>query len=111
MPPLDNNFWDFWLIFNSLHAVGRFLTPCVEKGEKLKKRSHRYKNKGTGEYDIDSLSSYGAVGPTEEGEEELVGGFGEGGEDLDEDQLEDLEEKQLLGRIGSLETSKYEKTS
>ena len=86
-----------------------FLTPCVGKGEKLKKRSHRYKNKGTGEYDIDSLSSYGAVGPTEEGEEELVGAFGEGGEDLDEDQLEDLEEKQLLGRIGSLETSKYKR--
>ena len=40
----------------------------------------------------------------------MVGGLGEGGEDLDEDQLEDLEEKQLLGRIGSLETSKYEKT-
>ena len=39
----------------------------------------------------------------------MVGGFGEGGEDLDEDQLEDLEEKQLLGRIGSLETSKYKK--
>ena len=41
-----------------------------------------------------------------------MGAFGEGGEDLDEDQLEDLEEKQLLGRIGSLETSKYKiKTS
>ena len=68
-------------------------------GQKLKKKRPHFKNTGTGEYDIESLSSYGGLEVEEE--EDL-----DDEEEEDEKMLEDLEEKQLMGRIEGLEGSK-----
>ena len=71
----------------------------------MKKKRPHFKNTGTGEYDIESLSSYGGL--EVEDEEDL-----DDEEEEDEKMLEDLEEKQLMGRIEGLEGSKsYEKNT
>ena len=72
----------------------------------MKKKRPHFKNTGTGEYDIESLSSYGGLEVEEE--EDLD----DEEEEEDEKMLEDLEEKQLMGRIEGLEGSKsHEKNS
>ena len=73
----------------------------------MKKKRPHFKNTGTGEYDIESLSSYGGL----EVEEEVDGSEGEDEEEEDEKMLEHLEEKQLMGRIEGLEGSKYAMTT
>jgi hypothetical protein len=62
---------------------------------------------GTGAYDIEDIDDFEYGGGGGGGGDEVgVGGFGLGGDDIEEEDeklLEDLEDKQLRERIGALE--------
>ena len=94
---------------------------------KIKKKSTRFTNTGSGQYDVESLDSYefgGGGGDDDlvegdyEGEEEYAEYATEGGiinlraegEDEDEKMLEELEDKQLVSRISTLESDHFKLT-